>query len=902
MATNVTGRLYLRTKTTTGAVAESDLAPREMVFSYTDAASEYANLIVKGTGTSIFRFAPINDATTTAENYTWSAKQIQTALNNVKASLDELNEITDVNIVSPADGQALVYSGTTWVNGYPDRIAEGDSRVEVVDTGTGSIDFFVDNVRVADMSAASGLRVDKVTSVSGSGIAFSDSVDIPSVTINSAYTFATADGLNGQVLVTNGAGQLSWADNGADSVTMEINQTAHGFSVGQALYFDGTSYNLADASDEAKIGLFVVSEVVDADNFKMIQAGKIGGLSSLQPGYYYYVSATTPGTLTTIPPSTGYSNPLLFATSTTEGFVLPFRASDPNLTVDKITEGDSKIEVIDTATTTSITFVLDNAEVAKWDSTAGLQIDTIDSYSGDTVDINAYVEVDKLTVSGAYTLPTADGTAGQYLTTDGAGNASWATIEADRITEDDTKLEVVDDGVNPGSIVATIDAVQTLAMNGSGIELNANYGILFNDGTAISTGANQGAIFTQAGDLYFRKANDGANINLSGTVPTTRGGTGQDSSAWTGFAYVNGGSWSAPYTFIDEDDMVSNSSTAIPSQQSVKSYVDTQIAALSTGISWQNPVKDKDVVTPPASPSTGDRYIVGAYNVDIVSTGGTTIVIASDTGSIASGDTILVKSSSSANGQYTVSAVSTSGVTITINETIASGTDGKVYHSDGAWSPIGPDEIVEWDGTQWLNQTDGAGAPDEGWAVWVEDEDTYYVYNGSLFWTKMGTVVNHSSLLGLTTGDDHTQYMYLNGRSGGQTLIGGTDAGDDLVFQTTSNATKGSYVFSELSDGVAYISGQALVTEAQLSVSRGGTGASSLTDHGVLVGSGVGAITALAVGTSVQVLVGQDGADPVFASLPLKAITTGTSHQVMVMNDAGTQATWDTIDLNGGTF
>jgi hypothetical protein len=52
-----------------------------------------------------------------------------------------------------------------------------------------------------------------------------------------------------------------------------------------------------------------------------------------------------------------------------------------------------------------------------------------------------------------------------------------------------------------------------------------------------------------------------------------------------------------------------------------------------------------------------------------------------------------------------------------------------------------------------------------------------------------------------------------------------------------------------------------------IDVANGGTGASTLTDHGVLVGSGTGAITPLAVGTDGQVLLGSTGADPVFATL-----------------------------------
>lgn len=43
-----------------------------------------------------------------------------------------------------------------------------------------------------------------------------------------------------------------------------------------------------------------------------------------------------------------------------------------------------------------------------------------------------------------------------------------------------------------------------------------------------------------------------------------------------------------------------------------------------------------------------------------------------------------------------------------------------------------------------------------------------------------------------------TAFAWLAGQSGGQTLIGGTGVGDDLTLQTTSNASKGSYIFSEL--------------------------------------------------------------------------------------------------------
>jgi len=51
-----------------------------------------------------------------------------------------------------------------------------------------------------------------------------------------------------------------------------------------------------------------------------------------------------------------------------------------------------------------------------------------------------------------------------------------------------------------------------------------------------------------------------------------------------------------------------------------------------------------------------------------------------------------------------------------------------------------------------------------------------------------------------------------------------------------------------------------------LTVPNGGTGRSSLTNHGVLVGASTSAITQLSVGTTGQLLVGSTGADPAFGS------------------------------------
>ena len=74
--------------------------------------------------------------------------------------------------------------------------------------------------------------------------------------------------------------------------------------------------------------------------------------------------------------------------------------------------------------------------------------------------------------------------------------------------------------------------------------------------------------------------------------------------------------------------------------------------------------------------------------------------------------------------------------------------------------------------------------------------------------------------------------------------------------------------------------GTITLASGQLVVANGGTGAATLTDGGILLGSGTGAITATAQPTNGQVLIGSTGNDPVLSTL-----TAGTN--ISVTNGAG---------------
>lgn len=118
----------------------------------------------------------------------------------------------------------------------------------------------------------------------------------------------------------------------------------------------------------------------------------------------------------------------------------------------------------------------------------------------------------------------------------------------------------------------------------------------------------------------------------------------------------------------------------------------------------------------------------------------------------------------------------------------------------GSWSGGAVNDITEYTSSGWTFTT-----PNEGFSTWVDDEDTFYAFNGSS-WVKLGSFTTHSELQGLTA-DDHTQYVLANGTRSisGSLTVNGTLTASGVIRGTT-------------------VSGTALISSGTLSV----TGASTL--------------------------------------------------------------------------
>jgi hypothetical protein len=153
------------------------------------------------------------------------------------------------------------------------------------------------------------------------------------------------------------------------------------------------------------------------------------------------------------------------------------------------------------------------------------------------------------------------------------------------------------DGTYVGSISATAlnesvdDRVANLLQAGSGISLSyddANNQLTITGNVGDITGVNAGAGLTgtaTSGDATLNiGAGTGITVNADDIAVNMSAFDTGDLSEGSNLYYTNARADARiANALLDEDDMSSNSATKVPSQQSVKAYVDAEVAAVPTG-------------------------------------------------------------------------------------------------------------------------------------------------------------------------------------------------------------------------------------------------------------------------------------------------------------------------------
>lgn len=134
--------------------------------------------------------------------------------------------------------------------------------------------------------------------------------------------------------------------------------------------------------------------------------------------------------------------------------------------------------------------------------------------------------------------------------------------------------------------------------------------------------------------------------------------------------------------------------------------------------------------------------------------------------------------------------------------------------------------------------------------------------------------------------DGATQYYSLG--------VDNSVAGDPFKLTNNVNPSTGDNLISFTNAGV-------ITLFNDLDVSEGGTGVSTLTSHGILMGNGAGDINATAEPTNGQILVGKTGDFPQLAGLtpgPGIAITNGAGTITVSAWGGGVSWTVETVNLN----
>ena len=373
----------------------------------------------------------------------------------------------------------------------------------------------------------------------------------------------------------------------------------------------------------------------------------------------------------------------------------------------------------------------------------------------------------------------------------------------------------------------------------------------FNGGTITGSTLTDGTASIASGAIT-----GATNITASGTVQ---------------FGSISDGTITAT-AFVDEDNMSSNSATLIPTQQSVKAYVDAQVTASDLDAAGDSGTIDIDLDSETFTIAGGTGITTAASGTTITATLDDTAVSAGSYGSTTAVPVITV------DAQGRITAASTSAISTSYTLAADSGSNDSVAGGETITFSGTATEIE----TTVSNNEITIGLPNN---VTISGNLTV---SGTTTTVDSTTLSVADPLISLATGNNSSDAVDIGlyglyDTSGSTDLYSGlfrdaNDSGKWKLFKdlqaaptTTVNTGGTGYAVATLvanleSSSVA-ITGGTITGITDLVVADGGTGAGTFTSKGILYGNGTGALQVTAAGSEGQVLQAGSGGTPEFGGI-----------------------------------